>query len=123
MSTVLITGAASGIGNLTAKALARAGHRVYATKGGPEGRNAPHARELRDCAAARGVDIRVVEPDVTSQESAEAAVETVSAEEIAHLIDVNTLPPSSAPTSSPRRRWTRSPWSPPTRSPGSASRP
>ncbi|MFI6253570.1 SDR family NAD(P)-dependent oxidoreductase [Streptomyces sp. NPDC051016] len=116
MSTVLITGAATGIGNLTAKALARAGHRVYATMRGPEGRNAPRARELRDVAAARGVDIRVVELDVTSQESADAAVETViaesgdldvvihnaghlvvgyveafSAEEIAHLIDVNTL--------------------------------
>ncbi|MFG2971252.1 SDR family NAD(P)-dependent oxidoreductase [Streptomyces sp. NPDC048288] len=83
---------------------------------GPEGRNAPRARELRDVAAARGVDIRVIELDVTSQESADAAVETViaesgdldvvihnaghlvvgyveafSAEEIAHLIDVNTL--------------------------------
>ncbi|MFJ3778217.1 SDR family oxidoreductase [Streptomyces sp. NPDC090075] len=116
MSTVLITGAATGIGNLTAKALARAGHRVYATMRGPEGRNAPRAGELRDFAAARGVDIRVVELDVTSQESAEAAVETViaesggldvvvhnaghlvvgyveafSAEEIAHLVDVNTL--------------------------------
>ncbi|MFG3297104.1 SDR family NAD(P)-dependent oxidoreductase [Streptomyces sp. NPDC048179] len=116
MSTVLITGAATGIGNLTAKALAAAGHRVYATTRGPEGRNAPRARELGDFAAAHGVDIRVVELDVTSQDSAEAAVETViaesgdldvvihnaghlvvgyveafSAEEIAHLVDVNTL--------------------------------
>src|SRR3979409_1752721 len=74
MSTVLITGAATGIGNLTAKALARAGHRVYATMRAPEGRNAPRAQELRDFAAAEGADIRVVELDVASQESADDAV-------------------------------------------------
>ncbi|MBP0458961.1 SDR family NAD(P)-dependent oxidoreductase [Streptomyces montanisoli] len=116
MSTVLITGAATGIGNLTAKALARAGHRVYATMRAPEGRNAPRAQELRDLATTEGADIRVVELDVTSQESADAAVrevtadggeldvvihnaghllvgyvEAFTAEEIAHLIDVNAL--------------------------------
>ncbi|WP_329373214.1 SDR family NAD(P)-dependent oxidoreductase [Streptomyces sp. NBC_00669] len=116
MSTVLITGAATGIGNLTARAAARAGHRVYATMRGPEGRNAPRAGELRDAAAAEGVDLRVIELDVSSQESADAAVRTVladgggldvvvhnaghllvgyveafTAEEIAHLVDVNTL--------------------------------
>ncbi|GAA4811155.1 SDR family NAD(P)-dependent oxidoreductase [Streptomyces ziwulingensis] len=116
MSTVLITGAATGIGSLTAKALALAGHRVYATMRAPEGRNAPRARELRDFAAAKDADIRVVELDVTSQESADHAVHAVvadcggldvvihnaghllvgyveafTAEEIAHLIDVNTL--------------------------------
>jgi len=116
MSTVLITGAATGIGNLTAKALARAGHRVYATMRAPDGRNAPGAQELRDFAAAGGIDLRVVELDVASQESADAAVRAVvadsgeldvvihnaghllvgyveafTAEEIAHLIDVNTL--------------------------------
>jgi NAD(P)-dependent dehydrogenase (short-subunit alcohol dehydrogenase family) len=116
MSTVLITGAATGIGNLTAKALARAGHRVYATMRAPDGRNAPRAQELRDFADAGGVDLRVVELDVASQESADAAVRAVvadsgeldvvvhnaghllvgyveafTAEEIAHLIDVNTL--------------------------------
>ncbi|MDT0473436.1 SDR family NAD(P)-dependent oxidoreductase [Streptomyces griseoviridis] len=116
MSTVLITGAATGIGNLTAKALARAGHRVHATMRSPEGRNAPRAQELRDIAAAEGVDLRVAELDVSSQESADAAVaavladggdldvvihnaghllvgyvEAFTAEEMAHLIDVNTL--------------------------------
>jgi NAD(P)-dependent dehydrogenase (short-subunit alcohol dehydrogenase family) len=116
MSTVLITGAATGIGDLTAKALARAGHRVYATMRAPEGRNAPRAQELRDFAAAEGADIRVVELDVASQKSADDAVHAVvadcgeldvvihnaghllvgyveafTAEEIAHLIDVNTL--------------------------------
>jgi len=116
MSTVLITGAATGIGNLTAKALARAGHRAYATMRAPAGRNAPRAQELRDFAATEGVDLRVLELDVASQESADAAVRAVvaesggpdvvihnaghllvgyveafTAEEIAHLIDVNAL--------------------------------
>ncbi|MFF7331645.1 SDR family NAD(P)-dependent oxidoreductase [Streptomyces sp. NPDC090306] len=116
MSTVLITGAATGIGNLTTKALACAGHRVYATMRAPEGRNAQRAQELRDFATEVGADIRVVELDVASQESADAAVRAVvadcgeldvvihnaghllvgyveafTAEEIAHLVDVNTL--------------------------------
>ncbi|MGR3875575.1 SDR family NAD(P)-dependent oxidoreductase [Streptomyces graminifolii] len=47
MSTVLITGAATGIGRLSAIALARAGHTVHATMREPEGRNATRAQSLR----------------------------------------------------------------------------
>jgi NAD(P)-dependent dehydrogenase (short-subunit alcohol dehydrogenase family) len=116
MSTVLITGAGTGIGNLTARALARAGHRVYASMRAPGTRNAARAEELNHLAAAERLDLHVVELDVTSQESADHAVaavlddagafdvvihnaghlatgyvEAFTAEEIAHLIDVNTL--------------------------------
>jgi NADP-dependent 3-hydroxy acid dehydrogenase YdfG len=77
MSVVLITGAATGIGNLTAKALAAAGHTVYASMRDPTGRNADHAQNLLDVAKRDAVDLRVVELDVTSQESADAAVQTV----------------------------------------------
>lgn len=116
MSTVLITGAGTGIGNLTARALARAGHRVYASMRAPESRNAARAGELRALAAAENLDLHVIELDVASQESADLAVaavledaagldvvihnaghlvtgyvEAFTAEEIAHLIDVNTL--------------------------------
>ncbi|MFF0173977.1 NAD(P)-dependent dehydrogenase (short-subunit alcohol dehydrogenase family) [Micromonospora profundi] len=116
MSTVLITGAGTGIGKLTAQALARAGHRVYASMRAPETRNAAHASDLRDLAVTERLDLHVVELDVASQDSADRAVaaviedagaldvvihnaghlltgyvEAFTADEIAHLIDVNTL--------------------------------
>lgn len=77
MSVILITGAATGIGNLTAKALAADGHTVYASMRDPSGSNAGHAQELLDLARRDGVDLRVVELDVQSQDSADAAVSTV----------------------------------------------
>ncbi|MBQ1090540.1 SDR family NAD(P)-dependent oxidoreductase [Streptomyces sp. B93] len=76
-SVVLVTGAATGIGNLTARSLAAAGHTVYASMRDLRGRNAAHAGELLDLARREGQDIRVVELDVRSEASAEAAVATV----------------------------------------------
>lgn len=76
-SVVLVTGAATGIGNLTARSLAAAGHTVYASMRDLRGRNAAHAEELLDLARRESQDIRVVELDVQSEASAEAAVATV----------------------------------------------
>ncbi|GHF12429.1 short-chain dehydrogenase/reductase [Streptomyces spiralis] len=80
MSVVLVTGASTGIGNLTVKELAAAGHTVYASMRDPEGRNRARAGELLALAERDHTDLRVVELDVRSQESADAAVQTVLAE-------------------------------------------
>jgi NAD(P)-dependent dehydrogenase (short-subunit alcohol dehydrogenase family) len=76
-SVVLITGAATGIGNLTARALAAAGHTVYASMRDIHGRNSGRADELLELGRSEGQDIRVVELDVQSDSSADAAVATV----------------------------------------------
>ncbi len=86
MSVVLVTGAATGIGNLTAVTLARAGHTVYATMRDPTGRNARHADRLAQLGAYEHIDVRVVELDVSSRDSADRAVDTVRTD-----ADVNAL--------------------------------
>ena len=78
---ILITGAGSGIGKLSAQALARAGHTVYATMRDVEGRNAARAAEARDWAQKHGADLRPLELDVLSQASIDAAVAAVVAEQ------------------------------------------
>jgi NAD(P)-dependent dehydrogenase (short-subunit alcohol dehydrogenase family) len=80
-NVILVTGASTGIGRLTALSLAAAGHIVYASMRDIAGRNAAHVRELRDWAFANGHDLRAVELDVLSQESADAAVKTIVAEQ------------------------------------------
>ena len=74
---ILITGASNGFGRLTAEALAKAGHIVYASMRDIAGRNAGNAAEL---AAIPGSDIRPIELDVQSDASANAAVEQIIAE-------------------------------------------
>ena len=115
-SVVLITGASTGIGNLTARALAAAGHTVYASMRDPHGHNAGHARDLLDTADRDGVDLRVADLDVQSQGSCNAAVQAIldeagqldvvinnaghlyvgyteayTAEDIARLFDINAI--------------------------------
>lgn len=80
-SVILVTGASTGIGHLTARALAAAGHIVYASMRDMQGRNAPKVRELRDWSFAQGHDLRAVELDVLSQPSADAAAAHILAEQ------------------------------------------
>lgn len=113
---IVITGASSGFGALTARALAQAGHIVYASMRETEGRNAPQVAEAKRYAQEHQVDLRTVELDVASSQSVEAGIahiihacgrldvvihnaghmsfgpaEAFTAEQLAQLYDINVL--------------------------------
>jgi NAD(P)-dependent dehydrogenase (short-subunit alcohol dehydrogenase family) len=77
---IVITGASSGFGALSARALARAGHTVYAGMRETTGRNAPQVAELERYAAEHHVDLRALELDVVSTPSVEAAIAKIIAD-------------------------------------------
>ena len=116
MAIVLVTGAGSGIGSLTAHALAYAGHTSVASMRDIAGRNHDRAAAVRATAEREGLDLHVIELDVASQDSADNAsaemiqrfggidavvhnaghlslgyTEAYTSEEIAQLFDVNAL--------------------------------
>ena len=76
-SVILVTGAGTGIGKLSAQALAEAGHIVYATMRDIEGRNRARADELRALAAQHNIALYPLELDVLSQASADAAAAAI----------------------------------------------
>src|ERR1700724_426689 len=79
-NVIVITGASSGFGALAARALADAGHTVYASMRDTAGRNAPEGAKIAAFSKENGVDLRTVERDVLSQDSVDAAVSKVIGE-------------------------------------------
>jgi NAD(P)-dependent dehydrogenase (short-subunit alcohol dehydrogenase family) len=83
---VLVTGASSGFGAMTARALADAKHVVHAGMRDIGGRNAQAAEAARRYAAEHSVTLRPIVMDVSDQASVDGAVAAVLAE--AGRIDV-----------------------------------
>jgi len=78
---IVITGASSGFGRLSANALAKAGHIVYASMRDTKGRNAAQVVDVRKYAIDNKVDLHAIELDVGSQASADAAIAQIVAEQ------------------------------------------
>lgn len=83
-ANVLITGASTGFGRDTAERLAQRGHHVFATMRGIDRRNAAHRELLERRAKEEGWKLRVLELDVTDDQSVQRAVD-LALEEAGHL--------------------------------------
>src|SRR3569833_1887561 len=77
---IIVTGASSGFGRLTANALAKAGDVVYASMRETKGRNAAAVADVAKFSKDNRVDLRAIELDVASQDSVDGAVEQIIAE-------------------------------------------
>ena len=77
---ILITGASSGFGRLTANALAKAGNTVYASMRDTAGRNADQVRDVQQFARDNKADLHAIEMDVQSEPSIAAAVGKIVAD-------------------------------------------
>ena len=78
---IVITGASSGFGALAARALAKAGHTVYASMRETEGRNRPQVEAVEAFSKENSVDLKAVEVDVASDASVETGIaKVISAE-------------------------------------------
>ena len=74
---IVVTGASSGFGAMSARALAGAGHTVYAGIRATAGRNAPAVADAEAFARDHHAELRPLEMDVSDQASVDAAVATI----------------------------------------------
>ena len=78
--TIIVTGASSGFGAMISRALADAGHTVYAGMRHTTGRNAPAVADLAGYAKEHDVRAQAIELDVADQASVDAAVAQIVGE-------------------------------------------
>ncbi len=74
---VIVTGASSGFGAMSARGLAKAGHTVYASMRDTAGRNASQVEAATQYARENKVDLRTLELNVASEESVNQAIEKI----------------------------------------------
>jgi NAD(P)-dependent dehydrogenase (short-subunit alcohol dehydrogenase family) len=77
---IVVTGASSGFGALAARELAKKGDIVYASMRETTGRNAAKVEEAAAYATKRKVALRTLELDVLSQQSVDAAIARIVAD-------------------------------------------
>jgi NAD(P)-dependent dehydrogenase (short-subunit alcohol dehydrogenase family) len=87
MKKIIVTGSSSGFGLLTVQTLARQGHTVYATMRNISSKNATAVNNLQQWAQDNKADVRIVELDVTNDDSVNKAIAQI-AKDAAGKIDV-----------------------------------
>jgi NAD(P)-dependent dehydrogenase (short-subunit alcohol dehydrogenase family) len=78
--TIVVTGASSGFGAMTVRALADAGHVVYAGIRDTNGRNQPALKDAAEYASTHNVELRPIELDVNDQSSVDTAIAKIIAD-------------------------------------------
>ena len=77
---IVVTGASSGFGAMSVRALGRFGHTVYAGMRQPDTHNAPAVADLERDARELGADLRAIEMDVSDQHSVDQAIDRIVTE-------------------------------------------